>query len=185
MKLTRILMVLIIVFFYNDIHAQKRHKNYNRKDFQYFSFGPEIGGSGYIAILEGREGKIYAEYSLGGKIIVQPTEQFRIHTGFKYHKAIKNYHYYSSPLTLKYSIIDTNNQKITVLGGINFNFNAINDRIDFNNPNFGWHTGVGVGNTYVIIRYNQKMPIFKDIPLSDIKYMIGFGLEMSLLFGFL
>lgn len=178
MKFKHILFFLLILLIHNASFAQKYH-NSNKKDFSHLAIGPEMGGLAYFAFLDGGQSKFYAEYSLGGKILIRPTERFGIHSGFNYHKAIKNYHYYSSPLLFSY----TTNQEIALIGGVTFNFDAIDNKVDFNNPNLGVTIGVGKDPLYAVLTYNPEMPILQDIPLSDIRFLIGIGVRMSILIG--
>jgi len=168
-------LLFIILLFCNTANA----RNYGDRYYANISIGPEVGGCTYLSLLKTGEGKFYQEYFVGGNLLLRPVEQFGIYSGFTYHKAINNYHYYSSPLVLLY----TYKQKKTLLGGVLFNFDARGDKIDLKNPKLGGILGIQQGNILVAFTLNKNIPILKDTPITDIAMYIGIKVSINVQFG--
>lgn len=168
------LHLLILVLFLPALcNSQNRHSG-NKYDFSRFYIGPEIGGLAYMALYEQGEGKFYAEYSLGGRMDIRPFRPIGIQTGFSYHKAVNEFHYYSSPLFLYFY----NKNNVAFIIGPVFNFDARGDKVDFNNPTLGGAIGTGTQNLSILLFYNPKLPIFRE-NIQGIRYFIGLGIRIS------
>ena len=174
--LKKYLLTILIIIIFIDISNAQRRSYRNKKDFAHLIIGPEVGLMGYMAFLDSGEGKFYGEYSLGAKLVIKPWKQFGFHTGFSYHKGIKNYHYCSSPLIFAY----TSNSNKIFAGGLLLNFDAKGDKVDFKNPNVGVAIGAGTENVLMMLIYNPKIPILEEVKLSDIQFFLGLGIRINL-----
>lgn len=173
-KFCKYVICSLFIISFGVSNAQRSY-SHKKNDFPRLIIGPEVGAFGYMAFLDSGEGKFYGEYSLGAKMIIKPWRQFGFHTGFSYHKGIKNYHYYSSPLIFAY----TDNSKRTFAGGLLLNFDAKDDKVDFNNPNIGVAIGAGTENILMMLIYNPKIPMLEEVKLSEIRFFLGLGIRIN------
>ena len=176
MRILVVLLLLIIIPFCGQ--SKSKYSRYKKPEFLKFSFGPEIGGMGYVAILKTNEAKFYGQYNLGGTIEIRPFRAVSLNTGLTYNKIINGASFYNTPL-----LLGIYREKMAFFGGPVLYAINNNGKLDFSNQKIGGAIGYGSASGGIFLFYNPNNPLSLD-GISDIRFFIGVGLKLNLKIGF-
>lgn len=169
-------LVLFLLIFLLPFCSQSKSKYSRRQkdDFLKFSFGPEIGGRGYLVFRGTNEVKFYGEYNLGGTFEIRPIRAISLNSGLSYNKIMNGSSYFSTPVLLG---IYGNN--MAFFGGpVLYSVNN-NGKLDFNKQKIGGSIGFGSSSTAIFLTYNPNNPFFQE-GITDTKFFIGIGIGIKL-----
>ncbi|MDA3780657.1 MAG: hypothetical protein PF487_10630 [Bacteroidales bacterium] len=173
-----ILFIVILLLSFGTCFSKGNPSNKNN-DYAIFALVPEIGGTTYFAYSSDSSIDFYAEYEIGGSIIIRPLKSFCIKPGIYYHRGIKNTQYYSIPIFLNFFSGDSDYSQAFILKPT-FYFDTIDNAIGFKNPKIGG--GIGIGNEFASLTfyYNPMFPVFQNDYVKTLKVLIGFSLKLGL-----